>query len=407
MSGGQEANALWLEEGQRGVVGRLVGVALVVRLVTLAVSMVGLVGEQLTLQALLAVLLLAGTSLVGLLGRRVLEVVLRHPSLAMFDVLLVLGVLIVLGVGSPLTLATFSTALLIGVLFPAHLAVLLGFCLACGYIGVLRPQRGIGSIDGDSFFIVVGIPVTYACLVGIGQSFRWIAGQQAATERALRDIGRAAAAAEERARLAREMHDSFAKTLQGIALGCAALATWIHRDPNEAAAQANALGSAADHAVRQARDLLSHLRRDRPGDPFADVVAQTCGEWSGRHGVPCAVEVALSRDPAPNVRYQLLAAMCEALENTARHAQARRVHLILRGDDGEVAIVVRDDGIGFDPATLGEREREGHFGLRGMRERLEDLGGAVTVETAPGFGTTITLRAPTRLEEDRDLERIG
>lgn len=382
-------------------------VALVVRLATLAVGMLGLVGERLTPQALVAVLLLATTSLVGLLGGRVLDIVLKHPSLAMFDVLLVLGVLIVLGVGSPLTLATFSTALLVGVLFPAHLAGLLGFCLAFGYIGVLRPQRGIASIDGDSFFIVVGIPVTYACLVGIGQSFRWIAARQASTERALREVSRAAAAAEERARLAREMHDSFAKTLQGIALGCAALGTWVHRDPEEAAAQASALGSAADQAVRQARDLLTQLRLDRPGEPFGEVIEQTCREWSERHGIPCRVEAAVAADPDPPVRYQLLAAMCEALENAGRHARARQVHVTARTVGGDIVARVRDDGIGFDPATVAEREREGHFGLRGMRERVEGLQGTADVDSAPDSGTTVTLRAPLRLGEDSDLERTG
>lgn len=217
----------------------------------------------------------------------------------MVDVLLVLGVLVFLGVGSPLTLATFSTALLVGVLYPAHLAGLLGFCLACGYVIAIQPESSTASVAGGSFFVVVGVPVTYACLVGIGQSFRWIAARQAQTERALREVLAGAAAGEERARLAREMHDSFAKTLQGIALGASALAVWVHRDPEKAASQAKELGRAADQAVQEARDLLSQLRQDRPAEPFCDVLELTAQEWTDRHGIPCRLEGALPRDPAP------------------------------------------------------------------------------------------------------------
>lgn len=392
----QASGVALVADGEQTVVARLVRVALVIRLLTLVAGMAGMVGEELTLEALAAIMLLAGTSFLGLRGGRPLRTVLRHPGLAMVDVLLVLGVLLSLGIGSPLTLATFSTAFLIGVLYPAHLAALLAFCLACGYVIALQPQDSTISVDGGSFFVVVGVPVTYACLVGIGQSFRWIAAREAATERALRDVRAAAAAGEERARLAREMHDSFAKTLQGIALGASALTTWVHRDPEEAARQAKALGTAADQAVQQARGLLSQLRRDRPEEPFRDVVELTAREWSKRHGVPCHLQGVLPRDPAPPVRYQLLAAMTEALDNVGRHARAGSAQITVGSEDADVVVDVTDDGIGFDHETTADREREGHYGLRGMQERMAEVGGSVRVRSAPGRGTTVSLRAPMR-----------
>ena len=390
------ASAQVANAGVRTVVAPLVNVSLVVRLLTLAVGFYGLVGDPLTVQAFVAIVLLAGTSIVGLLHPPALDAVLRHPSIAMLDVLVVLGVLIVLGVGSPLILATLSTALLVGVLFPAKVAVLLGITLASGYIGVLDPNRADTSVDGDSFLLLVGVPVMYACLVGIGQSFRWIAVRQARAEAALRDAAQATAAAEERARLAREMHDSFAKTLQGIALGCAGLAAWVQRDPDAAAAQAEALGAAAEQAVREARGLLSELRRDRPEEPFLAVLASACGEWSEHHGVPCRFEGpdAPLRDPTPHVRYQLLAAVCEALENAGRHAAAGTVAVTVRLAGDELEITVADDGVGFDAASVAEAEREGHFGIRGMRERLADVGGTLGVQSRPGAGTTVALRVP-------------
>ena len=397
------------DAGGRSVVGRLVSVSLVVRLLTLAVGMFGLVGEPLTGQAFGAVILLAATSIAGLIHPRALDVVLKHPSIAMVDVVLVLGVLIVLGVGSPLILATLSTALLVGVLFPAKVAVLLGFCLATGYIGVLNPGRGNTSIDGDSFFILVGVPVMYACLVGIGQSFRWIADRQAGAETALREAAQVAVAAEERSRLAREMHDSFAKTLQGIALGCAGLAAWVERDPSQATVQARALGAAADQAVRQARDMLSELRRDRPEEPFVDVLGDTCAAWSLREGTRCSFEGSgpALPDPAPHVRYQLLAATCEALANVGRHAGAATVVVSIGMEGENLVIRVADDGSGFDPSLVADRERDGHFGLRGMQERMVDIGGSAHVTSIPGAGTTVTLRAPLRTSEEAHVRHAG
>lgn len=405
------ASAALAAEGARPFVAPLVNVSLVVRLLTLAVGLYGLVGDPLTVQAFTAVVLLAGTSLVGLLHPRALDAVLRHPGIAMLDVLVVLGVLIVLGVGSPLILATLSTALLVGVLFPAKVALLLGVTLAAGYVGVLDPTEADTSVDGDSFLLVVGVPVMYACLVGIGQSFRWIAARQARAEAALRQAAQATAAAEERARLARDMHDSFAKTLQGIALGCAGLAAWVERDPGQAAAQAEALGEAAEQAVREARGLLSELRRDRPGEPFVDVIASACAEWSEQQGVPCRFERPGTgvQDLPPHVRYQLLAAVCEALENVARHAAARTTTVAMGTDGDEVVITVADDGAGFDPATIADAEREGHFGIRGMRERLADVGGTLSVASRPGAGTTLTLRVPLVIDltEDSLARRPG
>lgn len=365
-------------------VSRLVDVALVFRLVTLAVALVGLVDDELTVQVLVATLLLGGSSIVVLTSDRVRATVLRHPLLAMADVLLAVFVLVGPGIGSPLVLATFPSALLVGVLFRPDVAALLGFCLAVGYVGVAVDEPALGN---GRFLVVYGVPALYASLVAIGQAVRRVASQQVEAER----VG---AAARERARLARDMHDSFAKTLQGIALGATALPTWIERDPAVAVEQARALAAAADAAVQQARDLLVELRRDAPGRPFPEVVALTCDDWTARTGIPCDANVTLARDPEPAVRHQLLGALCEALDNAAAHARPTLVRVSVREQRGHVVVAVDDDGVGFDLDVIDLREREGHFGLRGMDERLREVGGVAVVDAAAGRGTTVTLRAP-------------
>lgn len=393
--------------GQRGddvlqsVVLPLVRVALVVRLLTIVAALAGLVGEELTPQVLVAVLVLTGLSIVGLQGTAVLEIVIEHPLIAMVDVVVSLGVLMAFGVGSPLTIATLSTALLIGVLFRLPSAILLGISLTCGYILALDPANGTVKIDGESFFPVVGIPVTYLCLLGIGQSFRLIASQQAAAERTLRGALRAQATSEVRNRLARDMHDSFAKTLQGVALMAEALPGWIERDLAVAGKMSVDIAAAAGEAVVQARDVLVELRRDPFEQSLAEHIRLTCTRWSEREQINCTVEADSVVEPAPDVRHELHLSLDEALYNVSRHARASHVDVRMTGDGGQIMILVRDDGVGFDPRSILDRVDGRHFGIRGITERMSVIDGDASITSSPGGGTTVELRAPIETEATR------
>lgn len=85
----------------------------------------------------------------------------------------------------------------------------------------------------------------------------------------------------------------------------------------------------------------------------------------------------------------------EALTNVLRHARARNVWVELRERDGEVEVGIRDDGIGFDQETARMRARRGEsFGLLGIRERVELLGGRTDIQSRPGQGTSIRVRFP-------------
>jgi signal transduction histidine kinase len=106
----------------------------------------------------------------------------------------------------------------------------------------------------------------------------------------------------------------------------------------------------------------------------------------------------------PSVRYELLAATREAITNAAVHSGAERVSVRLQTSGDRMCVEVADEGKGFDMGILPEREREGHFGVRGYTERLRLIGGEATVESTVGAGTTVTLLAPALglLEESRD-----
>ena len=107
----------------------------------------------------------------------------------------------------------------------------------------------------------------------------------------------------------------------------------------------------------------------------------------------------------------------ESLANARKHAAgASRVELTLSYMGGTVALDVRDDGAGFDPVREAERVRDmdsGGFGLKGMRERVEGAGGVLTVESAPGEGSTLTVELPaapcdpsSRIESPHSLEEF-
>ena len=96
---------------------------------------------------------------------------------------------------------------------------------------------------------------------------------------------------------------------------------------------------------------------------------------------------------SPDAEVTLLRVTQEALANVTRHASAGRVAVTLSYMDGEATLDVRDDGSGFTPTADGFGPNGG-LGLRGMRERVEALGGRLAVETAPGRGTTIAVTVP-------------
>lgn len=369
-----------------------VRLAMLVRLASIVVSLAGLIGDRLTAETFVAILLLGATSSAGLLYPQFMELLTRHPMLAMADLLVVVAVCGVLGVDSPLALSALSTAFLIGLLYPLHVAFLLGPVLAVAYAGASRDEYQDAA--QAPFLLVYGLPVTFICLVWIGQSVARIYRAQQQAERELAALVQASATQDERSRLAREMHDSLAKSLQGIAFGAAALPSRLAHDGPHAQQAAADLAQNANQAVLEARTLLTRMRTDEPLRPFHEVLEGVVTAWAGQHGHPLRT----SLEPLPalssDARYELLAAMREALENVRRHAPGAAVHVGLSSDGESAELVIADAGPGFDLGIVGGREAEGHFGLRGMRERLQVIGGTSRLASAPGAGTSVTLRAP-------------
>ena len=212
------------------------------------------------------------------------------------------------------------------------------------------------------------------------------------SERVSRDALRRVVDAQEleRARLARELHDETGQALTSILLGLKHLDDVIETD--DARVATASLRELVVTTLQDVRRLAVELRPSALDDfglvPAIERLAGTLAEQSelvvdlearlGEQRLPAEAETALYR------------IVQEALTNVVKHASARRVSITLVRKEGFAVVVVEDDGLGFDPRTT----RTGSLGFVGMRERVELVGGRLTVESAPGAGTTIAAEVP-------------
>lgn len=201
---------------------------------------------------------------------------------------------------------------------------------------------------------------------------------------------------QERARLARELHDSVAQALYGITLGAKTARATLGRDPEKTRASLDYTIRLAEGGVSEMKALLFSLRPDALEEGgLVAALMQNAHALEARHGL--TVHANLGREPrlAPAAQAAAYRVAQEALHNVVKHARASQVWLSVREEAGWVTLEVRDDGRGFDPAAL----PGGTLGQRSMRERAQGALGMLTVHSSPGAGTTVTLILPAAGEE--------
>lgn len=195
----------------------------------------------------------------------------------------------------------------------------------------------------------------------------------------------------ERARLARELHDSVAQALYGITLGAKTARATLDRDPVRTRESLEYTIRLAEGGVSEMKALLFSLRPDALEEGgLVAALAQTAHALEARHGLTVHADTPEEPALAPHAQAAAYRVAQEALHNVVKHARAREVWLSLREEGGTVRLSVRDDGRGFDPAAL----PGGTLGQRSMRERAREAGGELTVQSGPGAGTAVTLTLP-------------
>lgn len=184
----------------------------------------------------------------------------------------------------------------------------------------------------------------------------------------------------ERARLARDIHDTIAQDLSSIRL----LSRAGKDGPDEALTQIESL---AAEASREAREIIAALT---PSELTDQALPAALSRLAQRFGSAPPIELQLDPVPAlsPEAEVALLRTAQSALSNVRQHAAASRVAVSLSTAGTSVRLDVRDDGVGFDPAS------PRGYGLRFMHERLAELGGGLDVEATPGKGTALSAHVP-------------
>jgi signal transduction histidine kinase len=212
-------------------------------------------------------------------------------------------------------------------------------------------------------------------------------------ERVSRDVVQRVVEAQEqeRARLARELHDETGQALTSILLGLKGLEEVA--DADEARASVTELRELVVSTLRDVRGLAVELRPAALDDfglvPALERLADTFRE---KTGLDVALEARLGDDRLdPSLETTLYRIVQEALTNVLKHAEAQHVSISLVRKDGSISAVVEDDGRGFTP----EAPQREALGLIGMRERVGLVGGRISIESAPGAGTTLAVEVPT------------
>jgi signal transduction histidine kinase len=200
----------------------------------------------------------------------------------------------------------------------------------------------------------------------------------------------------ERTRMARDLHDTLLQTVQGSKM----VADTALDRPDDAPALARALQQVSawlGHAGEEGRATVHALRTSTTESNNLAEAFRRAVEDCRRQG---AIDASLTvtgdvREMHPVVRDEVYRIGYEAIRNAYTHSQGSRVVVALGYGHG-LTLRVADDGVGME-STVAERGKEGHFGLRGMRERAARIGATLSVTTAPGTGTAIVVTVPGRV----------
>lgn len=283
--------------------------------------------------------------------------------------------------------------------------VVAGFIGLATVIGALTIAGSVGQLHRDVLSLLVFLGSTFIIAMqrrrqyknlrrmeAMVVSLRHYSEQLAEAHRQLQleSIQAAAlAAAEERNRIAREIHDVLAHSLTVIVVQAQAIKRLVRVDPDGAEAQAETLASVAREGLAEARRSVSTLHVLPAGSDGLEALRSLVARFESQTAMSTTFQVSgPTRELSPNVWATLYRATQEALTNARRHGQAQRVDVHLSIDE-RIRLTIDDDG----SAGTGIPTTDGN-GLRGMRERAERLGGAITYGARPSGGFHVEVSLP-------------
>ncbi len=242
------------------------------------------------------------------------------------------------------------------------------------------------------------ISVAYDLLSGRMQELSELAGGTQRRSQLVYSIIRAQE--EERRRLAREIHDGPAQVLANVVFRLDICQRLLAGDLDKARAEIENLKALVRQSLQEVRKIIFDLRPMALEDlgliPALRSYLESFGQKTGL-STSIRIEGQGTRLPL-SYEVALFRLVQEALSNVAKHAEARTVQVLVHHLPEEMRVVVLDDGKGFDVAEAMARQGRDHFGLLGMRERIELLGGTLELSSRPGEGTKVSFTVPDKKE---------
>ncbi len=211
---------------------------------------------------------------------------------------------------------------------------------------------------------------------------------------------RVVATLEERERLARELHDGIGQVLGYVGIQAQTASKWVQDGNTEKARSLlGRLAQVAKDAHADVRESILNLRAgSTPEWSFVPALKHYLDNFQANYGI--RTELSLSDGTvvgtlSPEAEVQVLRVIQEALNNARKHSGAQAVRVVIDQDKGQAHITITDDGRGFDVGQA-DTATGSHFGLVFMRERVEQIGGSLKIDSRPGAGTVVELYAPIR-----------
>ncbi|MBP1468440.1 sensor histidine kinase [Candidatus Chloroploca sp. M-50] len=202
---------------------------------------------------------------------------------------------------------------------------------------------------------------------------------------------------EERTRIARDLHDGVAQSLAFLRMRIALWEDWLDQEPERLAEEFASVKATLRHQIEELRRAIFALRPMELSQlGFVAALRRFVADFAGQQDWELQLELSNLPPDLPHVlELAAFRFVQEALNNAAKHASAQHIAVMLKIVDDGLQIVVRDDGVGFDPGAQAEQSGP-HLGLRQMRERAAVLDGRLTILSRPGEGTEIRAWLPMR-----------
>ncbi|OFW56916.1 MAG: hypothetical protein A2W01_00610 [Candidatus Solincola sediminis] len=201
---------------------------------------------------------------------------------------------------------------------------------------------------------------------------------------------------EERARIARELHDSVAQTLLKIIYAAGFALDFLQEDPHLAVDEIEEVQQRAKECMRELREIMANLR-PTPLDILGlkETIIRYAEQFEEEYAINTSLDLRGLESISTSAELTVFRILQEELANVGKHSNATSVRIRSETSQGDFVLSVEDDGVGFDLNVLAAEQESGeHLGLMAMRERAELLGGYLSIDSMPGIGTRIIVRLP-------------